>query len=105
MKPTAYFINVARGEVVDEPGLVRALEEGKIAGAALDVRATEPPGPGPFDRLDNVILTPHVAGFTHEAQRRVVAAVCRDVEAVLRGGAASGFVNFPTPRRPAAQPE
>jgi D-3-phosphoglycerate dehydrogenase len=102
MKPTAYFINVARGEVVDEPGLARALEEGRIAGAALDVRSSEPPEPGPFDHLDNVILTPHVGGFTEEAQRRVVAAVCRDVEAVLRGGAAAGFVNFPTPRRPGA---
>lgn len=99
MKPTAFFINVARGEVVDEPGLVQALEEKKIAGAALDVRCAEPPGPSPLSRMDNVILTPHVAAFTREAQHRVVASVCRDVRAVLAGGDAVGCVNFPKPRR------
>jgi len=101
MKPSACFINVARGEVVDEPGLVRALAEGRIAGAALDVRSNEPPEPGPLDEMDNVILMPHVAAFTHEAQHRVVASVCRDVRAVLSGGAAAGYVNFPKPKRPA----
>ena len=99
MKPGAFFINVARGEVVDEPGLVRALEEGKIAGAALDVRQAEPPTRGPLDAMDNVILMPHVAAFTEEAQHRVVASVCRDVEAVLGGGRAGSFVNFASPRR------
>ena len=74
MKPTALFVNVARGEVVDEDGLVRALGKGKIAGAALDVRKKEPPQVGPLCQMDNVILTPHIAGFTHEAQHRVVAA-------------------------------
>ena len=73
MKPTALFVNVARGEVVDEDGLVRALGKGKIAGAALDVRKKEPPQVGPLCQMDNVILTPHIAGFTHEAQHRVVA--------------------------------
>ena len=102
MKPGAFFINVARGEVVDESGLVRALEEGKLAGAALDVRRKEPPGEGPLDRMDNVILTPHVAAFTHEGQHRVVASVCRDVKAVLRGGQAASFANFPKPRRTGA---
>jgi len=99
MKPTAFFINVARGEVVDEPGLIRALEEGRIAGAALDVRAQEPPGASPLDRMENVILIPHVAAFTREAQHRVVASVCRDVRAVLSGGEAVGYVNFPKPKR------
>jgi len=100
MKPDAFLINVARGEVVDEPGLVRALKEGKIAGAALDVRQREPPPQGPLDEMDNVILTPHVAAFTDEAQHRVVASVCRDVEAVLAGGRAASFVNFAAPRPP-----
>ena len=99
MKPTAVFINVARGEVVDEAGLVRALQEGRIAGAALDVRAQEPPQPGPLDTMDNVILTPHVGAFTHEGQHRVVASVCRDVEAVLAGKEAKNYVNFARPKR------
>jgi D-3-phosphoglycerate dehydrogenase len=99
MRPSAMFINVARGEVVDEAGLLRALREGKIAGAALDVRAQEPPQKGPFDAMDNVILTPHIGGFTHEAQHRVVAAVCRDVAAVLGGGRAVNYANFPLPKK------
>jgi phosphoglycerate dehydrogenase-like enzyme len=100
MKPGAMFINTARGEVVDEEGLLRALEEKRIAGAALDVRSVEPPQPGPLAQRANVILTPHVAAFTEEAQHRVVASVCRDVAAVLRGGEAVGYVNCPTPRWP-----
>ena len=98
MKSTAFFVNVARGEVVDEAGLIRALQEGKIAGAALDVRQKEPPAASALDVLDNVILVPHVAAFTDEAQDRVVATVCRDVEAVLRGGQARHYVNFAVPR-------
>ncbi len=64
MKPSAYFINVGRGASVDETALTRALRERRIAGAALDVFAQEPPPPGhPFYGLDNVILSPHVSGF------------------------------------------
>lgn len=99
MKPTAYFINTSRGRVVDEDALVRALRDRKIAGAGLDVRTTEPPGPGPLAEMDHVILTPHVAAFTEEGQDRVVTCVCRDVAAVLRGERAKNFFNFPTPRR------
>lgn len=99
MKPTALFVNVARGEVVDEAGLVRALEEQKIAGAALDVRKREPPQAGRLEQLPNVVLTPHLGAFTHEGQRRVVASVCRDVAAVLAGNAAANYVNFPRPKR------
>lgn len=98
MKPSAFFINTSRGEVVDEDGLLQALQEQRIAGAALDVRAKEPPAPSPFDELENVILMPHIGAFTHEGQRRVVTAVCRDVMAVLAGGAAKHFVNFNKPR-------
>lgn len=98
MKRGALFINTSRGEVVDEAGLVQALEEGRIAGAALDVRQTEPPPPGPLAQFDNVILTPHIAAFTEEAQERVVASVCWDVTAVLRGQEAATYVNFPSPR-------
>jgi D-3-phosphoglycerate dehydrogenase / 2-oxoglutarate reductase len=98
MKPSAFFLNLARGEVVDEAGLARALDEGKLAGAGLDVRGKEPPGPGPLDSRDNVILTPHIAAFTREGQARVTAAVCGDIAAVLRGEPARNFVNFARPR-------
>jgi len=64
MKPTAYLINVGRGATVDEAALARALAECRIAGAAIDVFAEEPPPAGhPFYDLDNVILSPHVSGF------------------------------------------
>ncbi len=63
MKPTAYVVNIARGQVLDEPALVDALREGKIAGAGLDVTVTEPlPAGHPFWAMPNVLLTPHVAG-------------------------------------------
>ena len=100
MKPRALFINTSRGEVVDEAALVNALATKKIAGAALDVRATEPPAPSPLAEMENVILTPHVAAFTAEGQRRVVASVCRDVASVLRGESPRYFVNFASPRKP-----
>jgi D-3-phosphoglycerate dehydrogenase len=100
MKPSAFFLNLARGEVVDEDGLVRALREKKIAGAGLDVREQEPPPAlNPLAGMENVILTPHVAAFTREAQDRVVAAVCQDVTGVLEGRPAKNFANFPQPRR------
>jgi len=98
MKPSAFFLNLARGEVVDEPGLIRALQEKRIAGAGLDVRQQEPPGPSELAEMENVILTPHIAAFTREAQERVVTAVCQDVAAVLEGRAAKNFVNFPKPK-------
>ena len=85
MKPDAFFINTSRGEVVDESGLIQALLEHKLAGAALDVRETEPPQQSPLNQMENVILTPHIAAFTVEAQDRVVDSVCEDVRLVLSG--------------------
>jgi phosphoglycerate dehydrogenase-like enzyme len=99
MKPGALFINTSRGEVVDENALFDALRQKHIAGAALDVRAVEPPAPSPLTEMDNVILTPHIAAFTIEGQRRVVASVCSDVAAVLNGEPPRYFVNFPSPRK------
>ncbi|MDB9822578.1 D-2-hydroxyacid dehydrogenase [Deltaproteobacteria bacterium] len=65
MKPAAFFINIGRGEVVDEDALVQALKERKIAGAALDTFCQEPlPGDHPFWGMDNVIITPHVGGMS-----------------------------------------
>ncbi|AHG00475.1 D-2-hydroxyacid dehydrogenase [Halostagnicola larsenii XH-48] len=67
MRENAYFVNVARGSVVDEPALVDALEAGDIAGAALDVFETEPlPEESPLWDLDEVIVSPHCAGFTRD---------------------------------------
>ena len=85
MKPTAYFINTARGHVVVEEDLVDALKAGTLAGAALDVRASEPPKSCELNRMPNVILTPHIAAFTREAQNRVTRAVCDDVARLLEG--------------------
>ncbi len=103
MKPSAFFINVARGDVVVESDLIRALREQKIAGAGLDVRAVEPPEKDPLCEMDNVILVPHIGAFTAEGQHRVVACVCRDVEAVLSGRPAANYVNFPLPKGREAQ--
>jgi phosphoglycerate dehydrogenase-like enzyme len=64
MKPSAYFVNVGRGATVDEAALAEAIAARRIAGAAIDVFAEEPPPAGhPFYELDNVILSPHVSGF------------------------------------------
>jgi D-3-phosphoglycerate dehydrogenase / 2-oxoglutarate reductase len=104
MKPSAYFLNLSRGELVDEGGLVRALQEKRIAGAALDVREQEPPGESPLAGMDNVILTPHIAAFTREGQARVLRAVCADVARVLNGEPAKNFANFPQPRPPRHRP-
>ncbi|HEV2484583.1 MAG TPA: hydroxyacid dehydrogenase [Terracidiphilus sp.] len=93
MKPAATFINTSRGEVVVEGDLLTALKSGAIAGAALDVRASEPPQPGELEKLPNLILMPHVAAFTHEAQDRVTNAICEDVCRVLEGKPAMNAVN------------
>jgi D-3-phosphoglycerate dehydrogenase len=71
MKPTAFLINCARGGVVDEPALARALKEGKITGAAIDVYDSEPCTDSPFHSMDNVILMPHVGAQAAEGQARV----------------------------------
>jgi D-3-phosphoglycerate dehydrogenase / 2-oxoglutarate reductase len=93
MKRGALFINTSRGEVVAEDALITALESGALGGAALDVRATEPPTRGKLETLPNVILMPHVAAFTHEAQDRVTQAICEDVARVLEGKPAINAVN------------
>jgi len=86
MKPTAYFINAARGPLVDEPALVRALSEGWIAGAAVDAYETEPlPPDHPLRHLPNCLATPHSAFNTVEAADATNRAVVEEVLSVLRG--------------------
>jgi D-3-phosphoglycerate dehydrogenase len=67
MKPTAYLINTARGALINEDGLYRALKEGLIAGAALDTYVNEPPKGSPLLTLENVVTTPHIGSYTDEA--------------------------------------
>jgi D-3-phosphoglycerate dehydrogenase / 2-oxoglutarate reductase len=103
MKPGSFFINTARGKVLVEADLLAALQEGRIAGAALDVRFTEPPLLGELETMPNVILMPHVGAWTREAQERVSAAVCNDVARVLAGEPAINAVYDAVPRRIAAR--
>lgn len=93
MKPSAYFINTSRGDVVNEADLYAALRAGKLAGAALDVRTQEPPVKGELETLPNVILVPHIAALTHEAQDRVTRAICDDVTRIFDGQAPMNTVN------------
>jgi D-3-phosphoglycerate dehydrogenase len=98
MKPTALIINTSRGAVIDEDALYLALRDGVIAGACLDVRSSEPPGPSPLHELGNVVLTPHIASWTEESLHRVISTVSADVDHVLSGRPARSFANFPEPR-------
>src|SRR5262249_36542137 len=98
MKPTALLINTARGGLIDEEALYTVLREGRLGGAALDVREQEPPADNPLHSLPNVLLTPHIAGWTHEALHRVISTVAQDVDRVLSGQPAMSYVNFPMPR-------
>jgi D-3-phosphoglycerate dehydrogenase len=94
MKPTAYIVNTARGGLIDEAALYRALLAGRIAGAALDVMEEEPwPTTSPLHALDNLIVTPHSAWYTERAQREVRRKACAEVIRVLRGGAPKNLVN------------
>jgi phosphoglycerate dehydrogenase-like enzyme len=86
MKPTAYLINIARGETVDEEPLAHALRTGRIAGAALDVFNTEPlPADHPFWELENMILTPHLGGMSENYVTQVLSIFEENLRRFLRG--------------------
>ena len=98
MKKTAYLINTSRGSNVDEQALYKALKEGKIAGAALDVYADEPKiegaeFKGKLKELDNVVLSSHLGASTIEAQRETSIEIARVVSGYLLGGEFSNAVN------------
>lgn len=86
MKPTAFLINTARGALVDEPALIEALQQGRLAGAGLDVQESEPPAEdSPLYRLENVVLTPHMGWKGLETRRRLVARVAENIRAFCAG--------------------
>jgi D-3-phosphoglycerate dehydrogenase len=95
MKPTAYLINAARGPLIDETALLHAVRNGQIAGAALDVLATEPAGPdNPLLQEERILITPHSAWYSEEAKIEMRTRAAEEVVRVLQGQ---------TPRAPANQ--
>ncbi len=106
MKPGSFLINNSRGTVVDLDALAKALRDGHLAGAALDVFPVEPSSnserfQSPVQGLKNVILTPHIGGSTEEAQDRIGREVARKMLDYFSGGSTTGAVNFPQVQLPA----
>ncbi|MBI4187140.1 MAG: 2-hydroxyacid dehydrogenase [Chloroflexi bacterium] len=94
MKPTAYLINTAGWEIVDEKSLLDALRQRRIAGAAFDVYETHPVSPeSPFLKLDNVVLTPHIGGATDGTVERYSRMMVEDIERFLAGERPRNLVN------------
>jgi len=88
MKPTAHLVNVARGRVVDEDALIRALQEKRIAAAGLDVTREEPlPAASPLWEMSNVLITPHTAGETQRYEDGVIDLLLENLERLWRGEA------------------
>jgi D-3-phosphoglycerate dehydrogenase / 2-oxoglutarate reductase len=94
MRDGVRIVNAARGALVDEDDLLAALRSGKVGGAALDVFSSEPYS-GPLLELDNVVVTPHLAASTEEAQDRAGVIIAEQVAAALQGGLVSNAVNIP----------
>ncbi|MEM0297668.1 MAG: C-terminal binding protein [Zestosphaera sp.] len=94
MRKNAYIVNTSRGPLIDEKALYKALKEGWIAGAALDVFEVEPlPPDNPLLKLDNVILTPHIAWFTEEALQRLEYTAVEEAIRILKGELPKNLVN------------
>jgi D-3-phosphoglycerate dehydrogenase len=94
-KPGLRLVNTARGGIVDEDALARAISEGRVAGASLDVFAVEPPGPSPLLQLDEVVVTPHLGASTREAQDKAGVTIAEQVVLALAGDIAPFAVNVP----------
>ncbi len=94
MRAGVRIVNAARGELVDEDALLDALRSGKVGGAALDVFSVEPYS-GPLLELDSVVVTPHLAASTEEAQDRAGVIIAEQVAAALEGGLVTNAVNIP----------
>ncbi|GBE57635.1 D-3-phosphoglycerate dehydrogenase [bacterium BMS3Abin01] len=95
MKKGVRIINCARGGIIDEAALVKALKSGKVAGAALDVFEKEPPKDSPLLKMDNVVVTPHLGASTAEAQDRAGTVIAEQVAAALNDQFVSNAVNIP----------
>jgi D-3-phosphoglycerate dehydrogenase len=95
VKPGVRIINTARGELLNDEALVRALDAGRVAGAAVDVFREEPPGESPLLKHEKVIVTPHLGALTEEAQERAASDVAEQVLAVLRGEPPRYAINAP----------
>ncbi|WP_419805319.1 2-hydroxyacid dehydrogenase [Terriglobus sp.] len=93
MKPSAYLVNIARGELIDEAALIDALQNGRIAGAGIDVFETEPLFDSPLFALDNVVLTPHQAGLTIGGKTGAAVRAAHNALEVLRGGIPKDAIN------------
>ncbi|MCU1556079.1 MAG: D-3-phosphoglycerate dehydrogenase [Microbacteriaceae bacterium] len=93
MKPTAFIVNVARGGLIDEAALHRALTAGTIAGAGLDVFVSEPPSGSPLLGLPNIVVTPHLGASTDEAQEKAGVSVAKSVRLALSGELVPDAVN------------
>jgi D-3-phosphoglycerate dehydrogenase / 2-oxoglutarate reductase len=96
MKKGVRLVNCARGELVNEADLAQALKQGQVAAAAIDVFVEEPPTNSPLLALENVILTPHIGGSTHEAQEAVGVQIARQVKEYLKDGVIQNAVNVPS---------
>lgn len=94
VKPGAFLLNLGRGGVVDEPALYQAMTQGLLAGAALDVLAQEPPQGNPLLELPQVIVVPHIGGYTVESLNQVGWTCARNIAAVLRGEQPPNPVNL-----------
>jgi D-3-phosphoglycerate dehydrogenase len=96
MKRGVRLVNCARGELVDEAALAQAVKQGTVAGAALDVFTDEPLKNSPLTAIDNIILTPHIAGSTYEAQEAVGYQIALQVKEYLKHGVIQNAVNVPS---------
>ncbi|MGE0226647.1 MAG: hydroxyacid dehydrogenase [Acetobacteraceae bacterium] len=105
MRPGAWLINTARGDIVDQPALIAALQSGRLAGAALDAHDPEPlPSDSPLRRMENVVLSPHVAAQTHDSMRAMGLVAAEAILDVLAGRRPRHVYN-PAVYRDVAEPQ